>query len=122
MSPPPLRIQRRRSKGWRLPPSTICVTRPGKWSNPFRVGGWFRWEPRGAARLWSEAPHPGETGYTLIADKAQAVAWFARLLNVEHRDIAELRGKNLACWCRPGEPCHADLLLRLAAKVRRTSG
>ena len=27
---------------------------------------------------------------------------------------AELRGKNLACWCKPGEPCHADVLLDLA--------
>lgn len=27
---------------------------------------------------------------------------------------AKLRGKNLACWCKPGEPCHAELLLELA--------
>lgn len=26
----------------------------------------------------------------------------------------ELRGKNLACWCKPGEPCHVDVLLELA--------
>ncbi|MDX0178660.1 DUF4326 domain-containing protein [Sinorhizobium meliloti] len=26
----------------------------------------------------------------------------------------ELRGKNLACWCRPGAPCHADVLLQVA--------
>jgi hypothetical protein len=25
-----------------------------------------------------------------------------------------LRGKNLACWCKPGEPCHADVLLEIA--------
>jgi hypothetical protein len=25
----------------------------------------------------------------------------------------ELRGKNLACWCKPTERCHADVLLRL---------
>lgn len=25
----------------------------------------------------------------------------------------ELRGKNLACWCKPGTPCHADILLKL---------
>jgi Domain of unknown function (DUF4326) len=25
----------------------------------------------------------------------------------------ELRGKDLACWCAP-EPCHADLLVRIA--------
>lgn len=25
-----------------------------------------------------------------------------------------LRGKSLACWCAPGAPCHADVLLELA--------
>ncbi|MBB4574436.1 DUF4326 domain-containing protein [Rhizobium lentis] len=30
-------------------------------------------------------------------------------------DIAKaLRGFNLACWCKLGEPCHADILLELA--------
>jgi hypothetical protein len=28
-------------------------------------------------------------------------------------DIHELRGHDLACWCTP-EPCHGDLLLKLA--------
>jgi len=28
--------------------------------------------------------------------------------------LRELRGKNLACWCKAGTPCHADILLRLA--------
>jgi hypothetical protein len=27
---------------------------------------------------------------------------------------AELRGRTLACWCRPGDPCHADVLLEMA--------
>jgi hypothetical protein len=26
----------------------------------------------------------------------------------------ELAGRNLACWCPPGEPCHADVLLEVA--------
>lgn len=25
-----------------------------------------------------------------------------------------LRGKNLACYCKPDSPCHADVLLELA--------
>jgi hypothetical protein len=28
--------------------------------------------------------------------------------------VKELRGKNLACWCKPGLPCHADFLLEIA--------
>lgn len=34
----PKRIQRRRTKGWRMPPDTVYVGRPGKWGNPFKVG------------------------------------------------------------------------------------
>jgi hypothetical protein len=26
----------------------------------------------------------------------------------------ELRGHDLACWCKEGETCHADVLLRIA--------
>jgi hypothetical protein len=26
----------------------------------------------------------------------------------------ELRGKDLVCWCKPGKPCHADVLLEIA--------
>lgn len=26
----------------------------------------------------------------------------------------ELAGLDLACWCKPGEPCHADVLLAIA--------
>jgi len=28
--------------------------------------------------------------------------------------VRELRGKDLACWCKPNQPCHADVLLELA--------
>lgn len=31
----PKRIQRKRTKGWTMPPNTVSVTRPGKWGNPF---------------------------------------------------------------------------------------
>ena len=38
-------------------------------------------------------------------------------------DLAELRGKDLACWCGLDQPCHADVLLELAnaAGVRDNS-
>jgi hypothetical protein len=29
-----------------------------------------------------------------------------------------LRGKNLACWCGLNEPCHADVILRIANEVQ----
>ena len=39
---------------------------------------------------------------------------------VGDRDVSPthpLRGKDLACWCPPGAPCHADVLLLLANGV-----
>jgi hypothetical protein len=35
--------------------------------------------------------------------------------------IAPLRGKNLACWCPPGQPCHADVLLQVANEPKRVA-
>jgi hypothetical protein len=42
---------------------------------------------------------------------------------IVERDIHQLRGKNLACWCALVEngkpvPCHADVLMRIAARAK----
>ena len=34
----PKRVQRKRTKGYKLPANTICVNRPSVWGNPFIVG------------------------------------------------------------------------------------
>jgi hypothetical protein len=103
----PERIQRRRVKGWRMPPNTICVTRPGKWGNPFNwkegveLGGEER--AKGAAvdlfREWLRYP-------ARFPDKPNPPC------TTEIK--AELRGKNLACFCAATSPCHADVLLEIA--------
>ena len=41
--------------------------------------------------------------YRLHAERFDAAAL--------HRDLA---GRDLACWCKPDQPCHADVLLELA--------
>jgi hypothetical protein len=43
-------------------------------------------------------------------DQAGAVEAYACYLDGRQ----ELAGRDLACWCRPGLPCHADVLLALA--------
>jgi hypothetical protein len=35
----------------------------------------------------------------------------------ERPDLSELRGRDVACWCAIGSPCHADTLLELAAAL-----
>lgn len=86
----PKRIQLRRTKGWRMPPNTVKVDRSTRWGNPYRVGT------------------------CLIADASAAVLAFKANLPLTLRDLDELRGKDLACWCRIDQPCHADVLLELA--------
>lgn len=40
----PKRFQLRRTKGWRLPPNTVSVARPGPYGNPFSWrGDWITW-------------------------------------------------------------------------------
>lgn len=56
-------------------------------------------------------------GDGLVKDAATAVVFFRSWATQERSplpDLAQLRGKNLACWCGPGEACHADVLLELA--------
>lgn len=53
----PKRIQRRRTKGWRMPEGAVYVGRPSLWGNPFPVDGdtqpWF------ALALGEMANRPG---------------------------------------------------------------
>lgn len=86
----PIRIQRKRTKGWKMPKNTVYVGRPTYWGNKFLVKLWGREE---AIRLYREFFRDG--GLAMTAKE-------------------ELKGKNLACWCPLDQPCHADVLLEIA--------
>ena len=80
-----------------LPPNGVYIgrrTRNGweesKWHNPYKVG--------------------------VHGDLATCLCKHARYLlgnKALMADLPELRGRDLYCWCAD-EPCHGDLLLRLA--------
>jgi hypothetical protein len=99
----PKRIQLSRRKGWRMPANTAKIDRTTKWGNPFVIGTdgtraecielYKRFVAGKAATKRNDVLVSRE----LVASSAQ-----------------ELRGKNLACWCPMDEPCHADVLLKLA--------
>mgnify|MGYP001587406464 CR=1 FL=1 len=82
----------------------VIVSRPSKWGNPFKVGEKFL-QPNGEE---------------IILDNQQAVNLYDQLINFYGQPISkkeiidELKGKNLACWCAAGKPCHADILLAWA--------
>jgi hypothetical protein len=56
--------------------------------------------------------HPGEADNILRARCVAAFRTYAGDIVPQIRE--ELAGKNLACWCRPDQPCHADVLLEIA--------
>ena len=127
--PEPMRIQRRRTKGWRLPPNSVCVTRPHRWSNPWKIGdsmfdhslGRFRkcetvedcvqafrrcidWDPDAKSIL------PTEDGCLEIMGG----------YGPHHRNRKtariELAGKNLACFCRLCDEHKSGKPLRIICK------
>ena len=102
----PERIQRKRTKGWRMPEGAVYVGRPSKWGNPFVVGR------TGVVGEWSREEY--------VEDRAQAVGMFREagpdvlFYFGEEPHWEELRGKDLVCWCPLDQPCHADVLLEWA--------
>lgn len=95
----PQRIQRKRTKGWRMPENTVYVGRPTKWGNRYTVKVWGSHERAVSAfRAMCEDTDPEATGCAEFREQIKR----------------ELRGKNLACWCKEGQPCHADVLLEIA--------
>lgn len=54
----PVRVQRKRTKGWRMPENTVYVGRGSKWGNPYKVGVTKTRSP-GALRPWIDWEHEG---------------------------------------------------------------
>lgn len=131
----PLRIQRKRTKGWRMPANTVSVTRPGRWGNPWVIdqgagGNPWRVQRKGCGVMYAcaterEAIDAAVEGLRQICSHPANKAYV-------NRAKAELSGKNLACFCRlcpkheaaggkplnehcPAcEPCHVDPLGQIA--------
>ena len=105
----PHRVQRKRTRGWKMPENTIYVGRPSKWGNPFVFADQFR---------------EGK-GETIVETRDEAIEKFENVIRFwkQHypeqyeQYIAPLRGKNLACWCPSDKKGHADVLLLNAVSV-----
>lgn len=89
----PKRIQRKRTKGWKMPPNTVYVGRPSPCGNLFK----------------------GEDACEMYE------AWLCQLIGgipriVFMRPLIQdfLKGKDVACWCKLTENCHGDILLEIA--------
>ena len=120
----PIRIQRKRTKGWKMPNNTVYVGRPGKWGNPLKLDG---------DCIYINASYRrkilGVWVFYKIGDIVDLIYLYGKLWDgtkfynqdlqfwadkFKELDLNELKGKNLACWCKIGTPCHSDVLLEYA--------
>lgn len=121
----PVRIQRKRTKGWKMPPNTIYVGRPTIYGNPFKeVGDMIYGDASHRRKILSPWIYidAGPTGdvvelykdwITGIGD--QAILSRVRPCPFTIEDIKkELGGKNLACFCCLECKCHASVLLKIS--------
>ncbi len=92
----PKRIQRKRTKGWKMPKGAVYVGRPTKWGNPFRVG--------------LDVPSRFDATNQYRAKIGGNLWTFPTKEDIK----SELVGKDLICWCPLDAPCHADVLLEIA--------
>jgi hypothetical protein len=94
----PIRIQRQRIRGWRKPPNSVIVDRTSRYGNRHRIGF---------------CPVCGVTH-----TREEAIAEFRATIEAKLAEqpdaLAPLRGKDLICFCRLDQSCHADVLLELA--------
>lgn len=120
----PIRLQLSRKTGFNLQAVSratnglpaVNVARPGRWGNPFTRDAAIESE------YATEATWPSfvvECFRDWLGPSQSGRNWWQGPLSDRRRKailegLPELRGKNLACWCRPGDPCHADVLLELA--------
>jgi len=138
----PDRITLSLAKGWRMPENTRVVTRGTIFGNPWacdtEAAFWWPNDPKGprwrsthsiprlrllaheAVSLYSGwlrlawVPHSAlPEGLTDAGRAACHAALDTRRLTILS-SLSGLRGKNLACFCKPGCPCHASVLLELA--------
>lgn len=118
------RIQRKRTKGWRMPEGAVYVGRPSTWGNPWTADDFAEviYEmanavvpPRDVTRAWAKraAADVAVAAFqdAVLDDRAwQEPEWYPPVEEIR----TALAGKDLACWCPLHEPCHADVLLEIA--------
>lgn len=96
------RVQRKRIKGAKLPPNTLCVTRGTLFGNPYLLRPKtsldllaLRWEAVNRFRKW------------IYQDEQMVLR--AKFVRRCERDEIE----HLACWCDVSKDCHADVWLEI---------
>lgn len=112
-----IRIQRKRVRHWRMPSNAIYVGRPTRFGNPFAL--------KLTGSEWAVIDRNGNQRGPAYKDikeaKRRAIFLFEMVMRIKLKEdpnfLNNLIGKDLACWCPCGEPCHAEVLLDLLKEV-----
>ena len=104
----PVRVQLSRTKGWRMPPNTVKVDRTTMWGNPYRAG--IHCDQQHAVDCHRQLVMLGVPAKSAPYTERDVMAYASAVFVC----LPEIAGKNLACWCKLGDPCHADTLLEIA--------
>ena len=73
------------------PLNAVYIGRPSRYGNPYHIG-------------------PDGNRVEVIQKYRD---WIENMVSSGRRDLSELRGKDLVCWCKP-LPCHGDVLVDMA--------
>ena len=118
------RLQRTRKKGYKRPENSVYVGRPTKWGNPLRIIGDVIYIDAGYRRkILDKWVVLEESDDPILMLKFYEGILFGEQFNncdlqywsnkFKKNNLEDLRGKNLVCWCKTGEHCHADILLKV---------
>lgn len=77
----------------------VYIGRPSKWANPF---------------YWKE----GSLAKYVVSSREEAISKYKEWILTQPellKDLGELEGKTLGCWCNyPAQDCHGRILLEMA--------
>lgn len=119
------RIQRRRTKGFKLSSPdgrpVVCVTRPGPWGNPFKGPHAVRLFKLMVGRRWAELERRLRAWEPSLTDLQflMLMMEFQMRAHWIQQNLHTLRGKTIACWCGLDKPCHADALIEELRRENR---
>lgn len=122
----PVRIQRKRAKGYDMHAASraangldcVSVTRPGRWGNPFDIRVFGRNLSLKVFRnslygIWDPTLMKGSSDELCDIAYAAHCAFMKRFPGEHPLEAARshLLGRNLACYCELQDACHADIYL-----------
>lgn len=115
----PRRVEGRRGQ---VPAGAVLVDRSTRYGNPWVVRRTLLFDAYGGeGEQWVWRVFNADSGVFErdFEDEVDACRWAVMLFEqwvfpVRDLDVSGLRGRDLACRCRVGLPCHADFLLSIA--------